>query len=90
MTGAQLRAALDDALGKARAALRGTTDEHLQTKWRILAAGVTQAETPRGVVIADTINHWVHHRGQMTVYLRLMGGKVPAIYGPSKDDPRFM
>ena len=38
---------------------------------------------------ADTINHWAHHRGQMTVYLRLMGEKVPALYGPSADDKRF-
>jgi uncharacterized damage-inducible protein DinB len=36
------------------------------------------------VMIQDTINHWAHHRGQMTVYLRLLGAKVPALYGPSK------
>jgi uncharacterized damage-inducible protein DinB len=47
-------------------------------------------ETERGIVIADTLNHWVHHRGQMTVYLRLMGAKVPALYGPSADDHRFL
>jgi len=46
-------------------------------------------ETRRHVVIQDTINHWAHHRGQMTVYLRLMGAKVPALYGPSADDNRF-
>ena len=43
----------------------------------------------RHLMIRDTINHWVHHRGQMTVYLRLMGAKVPALYGPSADDQRF-
>jgi uncharacterized damage-inducible protein DinB len=90
MTSAQLIAALDEALAKARTALASTTDEHLATNWRILAAGQVQAETPRRVVISDTINHWVHHRGQMTVYLRLLGAKVPATYGPSKDDQRFM
>ncbi len=37
-------------------------------------------------MIQDTFNHWAHHRGQMTVYLRLMGAKVPALYGPSADD----
>jgi uncharacterized damage-inducible protein DinB len=40
-------------------------------------------------MIRDTINHWAHHRGQMTVYLRLMGATVPALYGPSADDKRF-
>jgi len=46
-------------------------------------------EAPRYEMIQDTINHWAHHRGQMTVYLRLMGAKVPAIYGPSADDSSF-
>jgi uncharacterized damage-inducible protein DinB len=46
-------------------------------------------ESPRHEMIRDTINHWVHHRGQMTVYLRLMDAKVPALYGPSADDRRF-
>jgi len=44
---------------------------------------------PRHEVIQDTINHWSHHRGHMTVYLRLMGAKVPALYGPSADDKGF-
>ena len=46
-------------------------------------------EAPRYEMIQDTINHWAHHRGQMTVYLRLMGAKVPALYGPSADDNQF-
>jgi uncharacterized damage-inducible protein DinB len=40
-------------------------------------------------MIRDTINHWAHHRGQMTVYLRLLGATVPALYGPSADDRSF-
>lgn len=40
-------------------------------------------------MLRQTINHWVHHRGQMTVYLRLMGAVVPALYGPSADDKRY-
>ena len=40
-------------------------------------------------MMRDLINHMAHHRGQMTVYLRLMGAKVPALYGPSADDKRF-
>jgi len=47
-------------------------------------------EAPRYEMIQDTISHWSHHRGQMTVYLRLMEAKVPALFGPSADDPRFL
>jgi uncharacterized damage-inducible protein DinB len=82
-------AALDKAMDGARTALKGTTDDHLMTNWRLLAGGKVALETTRYIMIRDTINHWVHHRGQMTVYLRLMGAKVPAIYGPSADDQRF-
>jgi len=59
------------------------------TNWRLLARGQVVMEAPRYVMIQDTINHWSHHRGQMTVYLRLMGAKVPSIYGPSADDNQF-
>ena len=86
---AALIAALDKTAADARAALQGTTDEHLQTTWRLLARGQVVQEAPRYEMIRDTINHWAHHRGQMTVYLRLMGAKVPALYGPSADDKSF-
>jgi uncharacterized damage-inducible protein DinB len=82
--------ALDEAWLDARAALEKTTDEHLMTSWRLLARGQVVMELPRYVMIQDTITHWAHHRGQMTVYLRLLGAKVPALYGPSADDSRFM
>ena len=81
--------ALDEAAADARAALEWTTDDHLMTTWHLLARGNVVMEAPRHVMIQDTINHWAHHRGQMTVYLRLMGAKVPALYGPSADDNRF-
>ena len=89
-TSAALLAALDKTADDARAALRKTTDEHLMTSWRLLARGQVVMEQPRHVMISDTFNHWAHHRGQMTVYLRLMGAKVPALYGPSADDNRFL
>jgi uncharacterized damage-inducible protein DinB len=88
-TSGELLAALDQAAGVARSALETTTDEHLETSWRLLAHGQVVMESPRYVMIQDTINHWAHHRGQMTVYLRLMGAKVPALYGPSADDDQF-
>jgi uncharacterized damage-inducible protein DinB len=89
-TGPELVTALEKSLADARAALQGTTEEHLATSWRLLAAGVQVMDTPRHIVIADALNHWAHHRGQMTVYLRLMGAPVPALYGPSADDARFL
>ena len=81
--------ALEKSAADARAALAGTTDEFLMTPWKLLARGQVVMETPRWEMIQDTINHWAHHRGQMTVYLRLMGAKVPALYGPSADDKSF-
>ena len=88
-TSAALVQALDKTAADARAALEKTTDEHLNTPWQLKARGNVVQEGPRYAMIQDTINHWAHHRGQMTVYLRLMGAKVPAIYGPSADDKNF-
>lgn len=88
-TSALLLAALDHAAEEARTAFATATDEHLMTQWQLKARGQVVLEGPRLEVIQDTINHWVHHRGQMTVYLRMMGAKVPAIYGPSADDHHF-
>lgn len=86
---AELVAALEKSAAGARAAFEKTSDEHLKTSWRLLARGQVVMEAPRFEMIQDTINHWTHHRGQMTVYLRLMGAKVPALYGPSADDKQF-
>ena len=88
-TRAALLRGLDETAAAAREALRTTTDEHMQTPWRLKARGAVVQEAPRYEMIQDTINHWAHHRGQMTVYLRLMGATVPAIYGPSADDRSF-
>lgn len=88
-TRAELLKALDESLAKSRAALAKTTDEHLMTPWRLLVAGKVVMEQPRYVVIGDSIAHLAHHRGQLTVYLRLNDLAVPAIYGPSADDKRF-
>jgi uncharacterized damage-inducible protein DinB len=81
--------ALDETAQGARAALGNVTDDFLRTPWQLKAAGQVVLEGPRDETIIDTIQHWAHHRGQMTVYLRLMGATVPAIYGPSADDSNF-
>ncbi len=77
------------ATQKAIQALKNTSDEHLQTNWKLLARGKTMMEGPRHIMIRDTVlNHLAHHRGQLTVYLRLLSASVPAIYGPSADEGR--
>jgi uncharacterized damage-inducible protein DinB len=86
-TPADLVRALDAAVEKGRAALRSTDDAHLRTHWRLLSGGQVLQDTPRHVQIRDgVLSHWVHHRGQLTVYLRLLGAKIPSIYGPSGDE----
>ena len=81
----------DANVQKGRESLAKTTDEYLMTtNWKLLAGGKVVMDQPRHVVLRDTMNHLAHHRGQLTVYLRLAGSTVPAIYGPSADDQRFV
>ena len=81
----------DEHIRKAREVLAGTTDEFLlTTKWRLLFGGKPVMEPPRHEVLRDTMNHLAHHRGQLTVYLRLNDRTVPSIYGPTADDQRFL
>lgn len=79
--------ALDESVAKARLALANTSDEHLMTAWRFVVAGHVVSEQPRHIMIRDAVfSHLAHHRGQLTVYLRLNEKPVPAIYGPSADE----
>ena len=87
----QLVHAHDEHVKKAKESLAKTSDDFLMTtKWKLLAGGHVVANDPRHVVLRDTMNHLSHHRGQLTVYLRLNDRTVPAIYGPSADDQRFL
>jgi uncharacterized damage-inducible protein DinB len=88
-TSGEAVAALDKAVAQAREALKKTNDAHLATSWRLLAGGTVAMEQRRHDVIRDTFLHSAHHRGQMTVYLRLLGAKIPSVYGPSADDRQF-
>lgn len=89
-TSADLVAALNDAVAQAKAALSATTDEHLLTNWQFRVGGHVVSDLPRHQMIRDAVfQHLAHHRGQLTVYLRLNDAKVPAIYGPSADEPAF-
>jgi uncharacterized damage-inducible protein DinB len=76
------------SLKKGRQVLQNTTDDRLlNTKWRMLSGGKPMSEQTRYVAIRDSVlNHMAHHRGQLTVYLRLNEATVPAIYGPSADE----
>lgn len=73
----------------ARKALEGTTDEHLMKPWQLKVGGKVVQDQPRHVMLRDSLMHLSHHRGQLTVYMRLNDVPVPAIYGPSADDQRF-
>jgi len=86
----ELVAALEASVAQGRAALLGTTDEHLMTPWRFMVGGKVVSENPRYIMLSDAVfHHWAHHRGQLTVYLRLNDAMVPAIYGPSADEGQF-
>jgi hypothetical protein len=86
-TRAELLRALDEGLSNSRNALENTTEAHLMGCWRLKAGDHVLAEGPRYAMIADgALSHLGHHRGQLTVYLRLLDAKVPAIYGPSADE----
>jgi uncharacterized damage-inducible protein DinB len=79
----------DENLAKARKALSGTSDEALAEPFHLKNNGQVLVTTPKSANIGPTINHLVHHRGQLTVYMRLNNLPVPSIYGPSADDRGF-
>lgn len=88
-TRAELVQALDKGIAEARQVLQKTNDEHLKKPWKLLVAGKVVSEEPREIVLRDTMMHLSHHRGQLTVYLRLNEAPVPSIYGPTADDMQF-
>jgi uncharacterized damage-inducible protein DinB len=86
-TNRELVAGFEQSLAKARAALQATNDEHLLEPWKFVVAGHVADERPRYMMIRDAVfSHLAHHRGQLTVYLRLNEAKVPSVYGPSADE----
>ena len=84
---AELLARYDQGVVVARAALAAAGDEQLLQPWSLLQGGQVLFTMPRVVVLRSFVfNHAVHHRGQLSVYLRLNDVPVPAIYGPSADE----
>jgi uncharacterized damage-inducible protein DinB len=82
-----LVARFDKLVVEARAALASLTDADLAVQWSLKHGDRVLFTTSRGATIRSTINHLIHHRGQLTVYLRLVDVPVPSIYGPTADEP---
>jgi uncharacterized damage-inducible protein DinB len=85
---ADLLRMFDENVAAARKAIAETSDARFQESWTLLVGGQPQFTMPKTAVLRGFImNHNVHHRAQLTVYLRLNDVPVPAIYGPSADEP---
>ncbi len=83
----KLLAELEKTSTEARKVLESATDEQLQTKWKLSWGDKVIADAPRAVLYRTMfLNHLVHHRGQLSVYLRLNEVPVPGLYGPSADE----
>ncbi|HEX2715281.1 MAG TPA: DinB family protein [Candidatus Acidoferrales bacterium] len=83
----ELLATFDRNVAEARAAIAAASDSHLMKPWTLLKTGQTVLTMPRMAVLrAFVMNHSIHHRAQLGVYLRLNNLPVPAIYGPSADE----
>lgn len=77
----------DESVASFRAALEGADDAHLMQPWTLLSGGEELFTLPRmGVLRGMIMNHVIHHRAQLGLYLRLNDIPVPAIYGPSADE----
>lgn len=86
-TKADILAAFDESVAQARPVLEGVSGEDLMVSWALKTGDEVHFSLPRaGVYRSFVMNHMIHHRGQLTVYLRLAGASVPAIYGPSADE----
>jgi uncharacterized damage-inducible protein DinB len=85
---AQLVKVLEDGAAKVRKALIELPDEAWTENWKLLFEGSVIFDGPRFLAYREMfLNHLVHHRAQLGVYLRLNGVPVPATYGPSADEP---
>jgi uncharacterized damage-inducible protein DinB len=87
---AELVPALEQSLAKAKAILGSMDDAALGNTWRVVDGDREVMAIPVGALFRSImLNHWYHHRGQLSVYLRQVGVPVPSIYGPSADENPF-
>ena len=77
----------DGNVREARAALESVTGDALGETWSLKFGGQVVMSMPRDAVTRQNLNHLIHHRGQLTVYLRLLDVPLPSIYGPTADEP---
>jgi uncharacterized damage-inducible protein DinB len=85
---AELLAFFDQSVSQATEKLKKQTNDRLLATWRLKKGGKQLLEMPRmGAVRAILMNHLIHHRGQLSVYLRLQNVPLPSIYGPTADEP---
>ena len=77
----------DKHVKEARKAIASAKDSDFKINWSLKRGEQVFFTAPRAVIVRQTINHLVHHRGQLTVYLRLVDVPVPSIYGPTADEP---
>lgn len=88
-TSAALLQSFDANVASARAAIAGATDADLMVSWSLKRGGVPFFTLPRAAVLRSfLLSHLIHHRGQLSVYLRLLDVPLPAIYGPTADEAR--
>ncbi len=86
----ELIPALDRSIAKAKAVLGAMDDAALMATWRLMQGDRELFAVPRVAILRSVMfNHWYHHRGQLTVYLRELGVPIPSIYGPSADENPF-
>jgi uncharacterized damage-inducible protein DinB len=89
-TTSEILTAHDKSVVEARRILGGMTEEELQKTWEAKMGGTTLMTMRKAVLVRTLVlNHWYHHRGQLSVYLRLLDVPVPSIYGPSADENPF-
>ena len=86
----ELIPALDESIAKAKTILGGMDDARLMEMWRLMRGERELFTIPRVAFLRSImLNHWYHHRGQLSVYLRELDVPIPSIYGPSADENPF-
>jgi len=87
----ELLGVFDKNVAEARSAISKASEEDMLKPWTLTAGPKTIFSMPRAAVVRSfCVSHMIHHRGQLSVYLRLNGASVPSIYGPSADENPFM
>jgi uncharacterized damage-inducible protein DinB len=88
---AELIPALDQSIAKAKKVLGTMDDAAMMAPWRLMRGERELFAVPRAALLRSImLNHWYHHRGQLTVYLKELGAPIPSIYGPSADENPFL